>query len=52
VTNISPGSELVMVGRKQAPSCWIAQFRKDSAKYEEIEVNLESMILIFFNFFY
>jgi len=46
VTYIDPKAELVMVGRKEAPSGWVAPYRAASIYYEELEIDLESIILI------
>jgi len=34
-----------MVGRKEAPSGWVAPYRAFSIYYEELEIDLESKIL-------
>jgi len=44
VTYIIPSNELVMVGRKEAPSGWVAPYRAFDGWYEEIEIDLESNI--------
>jgi len=45
VTFIGGGYELVMVGRKEAPSGWVAPYKFAGNVYE-FKIDLESIILI------
>jgi len=54
VTYIKSNKELVMVGRKEAPTGFVAQYKKDSGLEALLEIDLASINFIFFflKFFY